>query len=256
MRFPRSTGLPLAAALLAACSSAPTAPSFDDFDDLTQMSGVVVDPMDANLVTYTFNDVTGVCDLTMTTSGLYDELSFPEPAQMAACQTPNGTTGLRMSDLFGNTTEVQVGLPRAAWHVSVESFLDTPGGLTPTLVAYDANGAVVGSSTSSTSNAWVLLSVESPETPIARIALRADVMTNFFDNVTVHYGEAPAPEPEPEPEPDPEPVPEPEPTPDPTPEYPDPEVKEDCFNGGYEALGFRNQGLCVRFLQTGDRKSR
>lgn len=28
-------------------------------------------------------------------------------------------------------------------------------------------------------------------------------------------------------------------------------TKEDCKNGGWEAFGFRNQGLCIRFVETG-----
>lgn len=30
-----------------------------------------------------------------------------------------------------------------------------------------------------------------------------------------------------------------------------PEVKVDCKNGGWEAFGFKNQGQCVRFVETG-----
>ena len=31
----------------------------------------------------------------------------------------------------------------------------------------------------------------------------------------------------------------------------DPETKDDCKKGGWEAFGFRNQGLCVSFVETG-----
>lgn len=31
----------------------------------------------------------------------------------------------------------------------------------------------------------------------------------------------------------------------------DPTVKADCFDGGWEAFGFANQGQCVRFVETG-----
>ena len=31
----------------------------------------------------------------------------------------------------------------------------------------------------------------------------------------------------------------------------DPQTKDDCKNGGWEAFGFRNQGQCVRFVETG-----
>jgi hypothetical protein len=31
----------------------------------------------------------------------------------------------------------------------------------------------------------------------------------------------------------------------------DPQTKEQCKDGGYEAYGFRNQGQCVRFVETG-----
>lgn len=30
-----------------------------------------------------------------------------------------------------------------------------------------------------------------------------------------------------------------------------PEVKRDCFKGGFETYGFKNQGQCVRFVETG-----
>ncbi len=30
-----------------------------------------------------------------------------------------------------------------------------------------------------------------------------------------------------------------------------PQTKQDCMNGGWEALGFRNQGQCVRMVETG-----
>ena len=30
-----------------------------------------------------------------------------------------------------------------------------------------------------------------------------------------------------------------------------PETKEDCMDGGWEAFGFKNQGQCVRFIETG-----
>jgi hypothetical protein len=32
----------------------------------------------------------------------------------------------------------------------------------------------------------------------------------------------------------------------------DPLTKEDCKDGGWETYGFRNQGQCVRFVQTGE----
>lgn len=41
------------------------------------------------------------------------------------------------------------------------------------------------------------------------------------------------------------PVPEPE---DPGPS--DPALKDDCKDGGWEAFGFRNQGLCIQFVNT------
>ena len=30
-----------------------------------------------------------------------------------------------------------------------------------------------------------------------------------------------------------------------------PQTKADCKKGGYEEYGFKNQGQCVRFVQTG-----
>jgi hypothetical protein len=34
-------------------------------------------------------------------------------------------------------------------------------------------------------------------------------------------------------------------------EDPNPTTKDDCMNGGWEAYGFKNQGQCVRFIETG-----
>lgn len=31
----------------------------------------------------------------------------------------------------------------------------------------------------------------------------------------------------------------------------DPTDKDECKNGGWEAFGFKNQGQCVRFVETG-----
>jgi hypothetical protein len=32
---------------------------------------------------------------------------------------------------------------------------------------------------------------------------------------------------------------------------PSPQAKDDCMNGGWEQYGFKNQGLCVRYIETG-----
>ena len=32
----------------------------------------------------------------------------------------------------------------------------------------------------------------------------------------------------------------------------DPQTKDDCKNGGWEQSGFKNQGQCVRFIETSD----
>jgi hypothetical protein len=51
-----------------------------------------------------------------------------------------------------------------------------------------------------------------------------------------------ATDPGPEPGPDAEPLPEPS---------TDPDSKDQCKQGGWEDFGFRNQGQCVRFVETG-----
>jgi hypothetical protein len=45
-------------------------------------------------------------------------------------------------------------------------------------------------------------------------------------------------------------VSEPPPDPDPDPTV-DPETRSDCVDGGWQAFGFRNQGQCIRFVETG-----
>lgn len=40
-------------------------------------------------------------------------------------------------------------------------------------------------------------------------------------------------------------------TPTPTPTADDPETKDDCKNGGWKTFGFKNQGQCNRFINTG-----
>jgi len=228
---------------VAACSTSPTAPALDptSFD---VFSDVVFDPADALRATYTFDELAENCALMVQTAGLYEDLSFSAAAQLAPCATANGTVGLRGSGFFGTSAETRIGLPRPASAVSIESFLLSMGG-TPTLTAYDATGAVVGSASDGTPNQWVELAVDGAGVEIVEIGLTLPGFGSDADNLTVAYvdtGEDPGPDPDPEPDPEPEP--------DPAPSA-DPVAKEDCLDGGWAAYGFDNQGQCVRFVETG-----
>lgn len=229
--------------VLAACSSSPTDP-LADLDQVeaaysgTEAAGVVViDPGDPNRKTYTFDELTMNCGWNVTTTGLYEDLVFPSLAYMSPCQTSNGTIGLMPSQEGILSAELRVGLPTEASAVSIESEYFWPvDGAVPTLVAYDADGNEVGRHSDGTPNAWVTLEVSGDGTPIVEIGFDMPQLRVRLDNLAVTYV-SDDPDPEPDPDAGTHPI--------------DPTEKADCRNGGWEGYGFRNQGQCVRFIETG-----
>jgi hypothetical protein len=90
-----------------------------------------------------------------------------------------------------------------------------------TLNAYDGSGNLVDSASSSTKNAWVTLSVVGD---IQRIGIASDQGNTFIDNLTITSAPAAAS---------------------------DPTDAHQCKGGGWLGFGFKNQGQCVRFVETG-----
>jgi hypothetical protein len=232
MRLSALMGAALAAVALAACSPSPTGL----LSTLDLRADIVPDPGNSERLTYTFDEIQENCTLFVTTSGLYEDLAFPSPANLARCKTPNGTMGLMPSAFATGLVEIRVGLPKDASDVSIESYLFNPGDA-PTLIAYDGDGAEIGRASDATRDAWATLDVPGGDTPITQIGLLMPQGVVYLDNLTVTYGSGTV---EPPPPPDPEPGPG------------DPPTKDDCKNGGWEAWGFRNQGQCVRFIETGE----
>lgn len=189
---------------------------------------------------YTFDELPANCGMFASTSGLYQDLAFPSPAEIGVCQTQNGTKGLQPAAFAAGLVEVRVGLPSPAMAVSLESYLYDYGE-TPTLIAYDATGVEIARSSAGLMNVWVTLEVQATDTPIAEIGLLMPQLVGYIDNLTVTYG-LPVP-PEPEVLPDPEPEVETEAT--------DPVSLAECQNAGWMAFGFRNQGQCVSFVRNG-----
>jgi hypothetical protein len=225
-------------AVLAACSGEFAGPSLDP-----EPSAEILLSDDGTTATYTFDELVGVCDLFQTVPSTYEDLTFVDGADApvaptyAPCTGANGTIALQPSDLFGGGAETFIRLPAPASAVSIESYL-FDFGEAPTLVAYDAAGAQVGSSSNGQENAVSLLSVDGAGAEITRIGLRLPQWVGSVDNLTVTYISD-----EPEPAPGPDPEPEPAPT--------DPVTAEDCRDGSWAAFGFSNQGQCVRFTESG-----
>lgn len=222
MRFERLFSLALAALVMTA-GHATAADSTAEAGDSTRV--------------YTFDDLRVNCGSNVTTSGLYHDLIFPSLVYMAPCNTPNGTIGLvpSVEGVIGRL-EVRVQLPVPALAVSIDSYLYSVGEA-PTLIAYDATGVELARVSDGSFWTWVTLEVQAGDTPIAEVGLLMPQLRNYLDNLTVTPAAT-----EPEPLPD-----EPQLPPAPT----DPVVRADCMQRGWEAFGFRNQGQCVRFVQTG-----
>lgn len=228
-------------AALAACSEAPTSvpgpevaptvslaehlrialeamPETPAVAPITSFS-VVVDPYDPDTETHDFNDLPYDCSYNATIPNPYEGLNFLTTPYLAACSSPNGTMAVVPADLShaGSQFELRFQLPEAASAVSIESFSVASYYGVPTLNAYDASGALVGTSTDATEYAWVTLAVSGD---IHQVGLFMPQGYNYLDNLRITYVR-------------------------------DPQTKDDCKDGGWVKYGFKNQGQCVRFVETG-----
>lgn len=218
----------LGATVLVACGPSPTEPAMD----VAVMAEIVADPGDPSTLTYTFDDVAQDCVMFGATSGLYEDLTFPDPAPVVACITENGTAGLRPSAFGSAPSEMIVGLPAPASSVSLDVFLSQmPFSGAPTLNAYDGSGALVATHQGGAAGVWTTLTVASSDPAIEAVGLLMPEWVTDMDDLTVTYvGSDPAPEPDP---------------------TLDPETRSDCMDEGWVAFGFRNQGQCIRLIETG-----
>jgi hypothetical protein len=218
----------LGATVLVACGPSPTEPAID----VPVMADIVADPGDPSTLTYTFDDLDPNCALFGTLSGLYEDLAFPDPATVVGCITANGTPGLRPSRFGEAPSEMIMGLPEQAASVSLDVYLTQMSfSGTPTLNAYDGTGGLVATAQGGTVGAWTTLTVASSDPAIESVGLLMPEWITDMDDLTVSYA-----------------VSEPAPDPDPT---IDPETRSDCVDEGWQAFGFRNQGQCIRLVETG-----
>lgn len=218
----------MVAVLAAACADGPTSPALDQgvAPDGPMMT-VVVDPLDPNTVTYTFDDLAIDCQFNATLDPTYEDLVFATTPYLATCQGlgagANGTIELlpsnQQSGIDGVAYEVLIDLPSAASFASIESY-EFQDPVLVTLNAYNADGLLVSTDAAFGQGAdRQTLTVEG--SGIVRLGLEAArPAANLFDNLTVTFDSGPT-------------------------------TADDCKKGGWADFGFSNQGQCVRFVQTG-----
>lgn len=171
--------------------------------------------------TYTFEDLGLACSMDHVLAGPYQGLSFATTPYLAVCRAPGGSMALvpvsMSAYLAGKAYEVVVDLPSLASEVSLDVY-DMGSSLPPRLVAYDAAGEVLGSASTGAQYRWATLHVAAED--IASIGLVMPQGRTYLDNLSAVYAL-------------------------------DPVHRDDCKQGGWVDYGFRNQGQCVRFVQTG-----
>jgi hypothetical protein len=174
---------------------------------------------------YDFNDLTPIApdaDPTgMTLSGPYQGLTFINTAYLAVVDDGSGTNNVLLgtSDPSLGAYENQIQLPLPASSVSISSLV-FDATVPAELIAYDAAGNQLGTATF-TSSIWTTETVTADG--IDHIGLKSAGFSNLWDNLTVDYmigGPG------------------------------DPATKNDCKNGGWDTYQFKNQGQCVRFIET------
>lgn len=192
--------------------------------------GLPIGPLrvSSGTVVYDFNDITGSCVFDHVLASTYADLVFIDTPYLAPCAAPPAFDPSDVALIPDNSSggtfdrsavyEIRIQLPAQASSVSISSWVYFDVGVTPELIAYDASGAVLGSGGAATPNAWETFGVTA--TGIDHIGLRSGQGMNYWDNLTIDY-------------------------------VVDPVTKDDCKNGGWESYGFRNQGQCVRFVETG-----
>jgi hypothetical protein len=225
----RLIGLMLVAAVSACGNSQVTAPNaaLPNPVNPVRASNVVVDPLDSLTVTHTFDEIYPGCNLGDTIPNPYEGLSIESTPYYAACTSPNGTVAILPSNptTFGSITEVFWDLPRAAVSASVDIYDVNWSPEDLTLNAYDGSGNLVASASSSTKNAWVTLTVKGD---IQRLGIASDQGYTYMDNLTITSAPTGTVQ-----------------------TAHDPPDRDACKSGGWRGFGFRNQGQCIRFVETG-----
>ncbi len=170
---------------------------------------------------YDFNDLVYTCALGDTLPNPYHDLVFLTTPYLSDC----GGVIVPSHGLFGDMYEVEIELPLSASSVSIElSGFDLPPIESVILTGYDAAGVPLETVSGWTLGVWSTLTLTGGT--FARIGITGPSAAVFLDNLTITYVEEPE-----EPE--------------------EPTSKLDCKDGGWEQYGFRNQGQCVRFVETG-----
>ena len=200
--------------LLSACAEVPTGPQLDS-DGLTAVPEAMASL--TGTVTYDFNDLTPHCDGTPVPNQVGD-LTFVE-ALFTVCN--DGSENFLLvfdpagSEIVTNTIE----LDGTATQVALDGEWLGSSPLAPTVQAYDADGnpVAVGAFAFPGVRETVVLSGAG----IAYFTITAGTTDFALYTVTVTYGSS------------------------------DPTERIACKDGAWEAFGFRNQGQCVRFVETG-----
>jgi hypothetical protein len=217
----RLFGLILVAAVAGCADSRITAPGAV-LADLGKSANLVVDPLDPLTETHDFNEVPASCLFGDMIPNPYEGLTFESTPYLSGCDSPNGTVAVLPSNpqTYGSLTELVIDLPRAAVAASLDVYNVDPD-LDVTLNAYDASGAMVASASDATRNAWATLTVSGD---IQRLGIASNQGNAYLDNLSITY--APT-----------------APT--------DPTDADQCRKSGWQVFGFKNQGQCVRFVETG-----
>lgn len=226
----RLIGVVVFAALAGCADSQITAPDAM-LPTLVKSANVVVDPLDTLTETHTFDELSPRCQFGDTLPNPYEGLTFETTPYFGACPGPNPSADTTVTLIpsnpttFGSVTELMIDLPRpaAAASLDVYDYLTT-GNLT--LNAYDDAGNLVDSVTDTTDLAWVTLSVKGD---IRRLGIASDQGNTLIDNLSITFA------------------------PEATPATPDdgPANAAACKKGGWSDFGFKNQGQCIRFVETG-----
>ena len=229
----RLIGLMLVAAVSACGNSQVTAPNAAAPTAVNPVreSNLVTDPLDSLTVTHTFDELNPHCQFGDTLANPYEGLSFESTPYYGACTSPNGTVALIPSNpATMGLLEVVMDLPRPAQSASVDIY-DVDPSSDVTLNAYDSLGNLVTSTSSSTKSAWVTLTVTGN---FQRLGIAAGQGNTFIDNLTTTFApvavvRGPA-------------------------TNGGPTSPDQCKNDGWMQFGFRNQGQCVSFVETGKRR--
>ena len=216
--------------LVAACGDvlSPTLP-MATLSGASTANAVVPDPLDPNILTYTFDDIPANCAFGDVIPDPYEGLDF-STNKWTGCfaPAPNNTVAIVPADQAkydaGNApSETRIQLPRIATAVSIEYYdlWNEP----VTLNAYGTGGVLLATMTATTVDVWTTLAVAAPG--IRSIGIVSLQAATYFDNLRITYvGTGPG-------------------------SGNNPTSQDQCKKGGWELYGFKNQGQCVKFVETG-----